>query len=139
MGLPFKNAFAELIYGATDIALSKYDKSLFTEEVIPHDYELPKFENDHIIFKKETKLFLETFCCSHKRFYNIFCGFSRILLSAKTEGRKYQTCLWISGPPGTMKSTWPNVLKLLVAKSRVQEQSKQITPFTADQLQIVIC
>lgn len=33
-----------------------------------------------------------------------------------------------------MKSTWPNVLKLFVQPSRVQEQSKVINQFTSGQL-----
>jgi hypothetical protein len=33
-----------------------------------------------------------------------------------------------------MKSTWPNVFKLFVASSKVQEQSKSINQFTTGQL-----
>jgi phage/plasmid-associated DNA primase len=112
-----------------------YDRSVFVESVLPLNYEDPNFANHGITLSESTKMFLENLCGGNPYFYNVLRGFCRILLTARAEGTCFQTCVWVSGPPATMKSTWPNVIKLLVKPNRIQEQSKIITPFTAGQLE----
>lgn len=135
MGVPFEDYFAELNPQNTQIQKVDYSADVFTEHIVQARYEPPVFNSTNIVLKRETFTFLENLCASSQYKYNVLRGFCRLLLSAKEEGNFFQTCIWVSGPPGTMKSTWPNLLKILVPPSRVQEQSKIITPFTAGQLE----
>ena len=135
MGVPFEDVFASVVPPHPTVIPLSYDERVFALEVLPVKYTPVTFDGDQVVISKVTKLFLENLTSNSQYKYNVLRGFCRILITAAREGRNFQTCLWVSGPPGTMKSTWPNFVKLLVDPRRVQEQAKQITPFTSGQLE----
>jgi hypothetical protein len=135
LGVPFKNTFAALEPGNPEVVSLAYDESFFNLHVLPVDDKPVQAEGERVYLQKSSHLFLENLAGGCQTKFNILRGFGRNLRTSPRDGAHSQTALGVHGPPATMKSTWPNVLKLLVDPRFVQEQVKQMTPFSAGQLE----
>lgn len=140
VGAFFKDGAATLEPGNKQIKLLEYNQSIVTpKRVINSNFVFPSFKVDNeghakIAMGEDTINFLRVICGSDNYNLNVLRVFLRNVITAKYEGRNWQSALYLYGAPGTSKSMWIELIKSLIPPEQVQEFSRTQNQFSASQL-----
>jgi len=109
---------------------------MFGGNVLDIDYTRAQISDSPplILVNKETETFLRVIGNDDFYILNVLRGFLRICLTAREEGRYWQSGVWVYGPPATSKSVWAELLKKIIDPDQIAEFSRTQNQFTANQL-----
>lgn len=141
VGSFFKQGVASVNPESNEVIFMNYSTDVVTpDEVIPVDYKpatfvkVPDSQSYRVSVSKDTENLLKVLCGDNNYNLNILRGFIRNVITAKFEGRYWQSALYLYGAPGTSKSVWVELIKKLVPKNFVQEFSRSQNQFKPGQL-----
>ena len=136
-GLPFLNYFVEVGNQTQNVTLQAYSAEFYSgDNIVMASYTLPKFLNGEILISEETKCFLENISNGSSFILAVFRGWLRTLITTMYDGRNYQSCIYLSGAPGTAKSVFAEIVKRFVNdKSRICEFSRDLNQFSGGSLE----
>lgn len=136
MGEPFKNIFAQVIQGQPEVTERPYGPDIIVEaEPINAAYAKPNFRVEgKIAMQQSTLNFLEVICGSSSYTLMVLRVFIRNIITARYEGRNWQSAVYLYGAPGTSKSVWSDLIKGLVSPNAIQEFNRHQNQFYVGQL-----
>ncbi len=133
-GSYFTNGVALVKESQPEVELRKYDESIVTPKIIiDSEYKKAVFKNEdgkyEICLPESTYNFLRVIAGDDTYNMNALRYFMRNVLVSEIEGRAFQSALYLYGAPGTSKSTFAELLKVLVPSERVQEFNRNQNNF----------
>lgn len=136
VGLPFRNCFVEVLERGKCTHRREYSADIYSgDNIIQADYEDPVLVNGEIALSENVKCYLENISNGSPYILTVFRGWLRTLITTQYDGRNYQSCLYISGPPGTAKTAFVEMAKRFVNdKSKICEFSRDQDQFTGGSL-----
>lgn len=135
VGEPFKNKYVKLTYKSPKVEEIEYGPNIIVDrEPFEAEYREPVFKENMIVLSKATMNFLEVICGSSVYNLTVLRAFIRNVITARYEGRNWQSAVYLYGAAGTAKSVWADLIKKLVHPGAVQEFNRHQNQFSVGQL-----